>query len=589
MPARSTLVEPLLAPIAGENPSGRWVRDDPVYEQIKEARREEVDADQGKWQRARKVADPALLLKLAGDVIATQSKDLQLTSWWTEALLKRDGLIGLRDGVAVMRGLLERFWPTLYPALEDGDASMRAGPLDFIALKLIDAMRMAPVNSAGHTFRQYEVAELAGSVEEARDDARRAAREALDEKKEPLLETVLLAIDTTPLAWYQALLTAINETIADVQALDAAGNDWFGEDAPSYRRLLDMLEQQQHVTTLLLTRRSGGEPAASMDTSVVSSAASAASGDTGARPTMAPQPTGDADAASRVVVSARFMRRARPSDPVPYALLRALRWGALRPATPGDAVPEPSLLEAPATAERARLKSLMLDQQYEAALDAAEELLGATTGGAWLDAQRFAVQAAAALGGDFASVHHVMLTALRQLLITYPGLPQATLLDDSSVANSDTQAWLEREGLLRAVTTSQSAPLEGTPQATRRPMLERARAEAAGGRLDKGVALLMADLARERSDRARFLRRIELVTILLDGSRADIAMPIVEEMLEQLDAHKLDTWEDGAVVAQALVLACRAIDATDGDARQRSALYLRVCRLDPIAALTISG
>ena len=589
MPARSTLVEPLLAPIIGENPSGRWVRDDPVYERIKEARREEDDVDQGAWQRTRKVADPALVLQLAGHVIATQSKDLQLTSWWTEALLKRDGLVGLRDGVAVMRGLLETFWPTLYPVLEDGDASMRAGPLDFVALKLVDTLRLAPMNATGHTFRQYEVAQLAGSAEDARDDVRRTAREALDARKEPQLEAVLQAVDATPSAWYRAVLTAIDDTIADVQALDAAGDAWFGEDAPSFRRLLDMLEQQQRVTASLLTRRTAGDPVASTDASVVSSADGADSGDTGARATMAPQPTGDADAASRVVASARFMRRSRPSDPVPYALLRALRWNALRPASDGEPVPDPSLLQAPATAERTRLKSLMLERQYEAVLDAAEEVLGATSGGAWLDAQRFAVEAAAALGADYASVHHAMVSALRQLLATFPGLARATLLDDSPVANGDTLSWLEREGLLRAAASSERAPLEGTPQALRRPMLERARAEAAGGRLDRGVALLMADLARERSDRARFLRRIELVTILLDGSRADIAMPIVEEMLEQVDVHKLDTWEDGAVVAQALVLACRALDATDGDAQQRNGLYLRVCRLDPIAALSIGG
>ena len=57
MPARTELLEPLLAPIAGDNPSGRWMRDDPVYEKIKEARREDDDADQGEWKKALKVAD----------------------------------------------------------------------------------------------------------------------------------------------------------------------------------------------------------------------------------------------------------------------------------------------------------------------------------------------------------------------------------------------------------------------------------------------------------------------------------------------------------------------------------------------------
>jgi len=38
-----------------------------------------------------------------------------------------------------------------------------------------------------------------------------------------------------------------------------------------------------------------------------------------------------------------------------------------------------------------------------------------------------------------------------------------------------------------------------------------------------------------------------------------------------------------------LVLACRALDATDGDAGRRRELYLRICLLDPIAALALAA
>jgi type VI secretion system protein ImpA len=182
-----------------------------------------------------------------------------------------------------------------------------------------------------------------------------------------------------------------------------------------------------------------------------------------------------------------------------------------------------------------------------------------------------------------------MRTALRQLLTDFPRLPHAMLLDDTPVANAETIAWLDRSGLLQAARGGDVPPLEGMPTVPHRPMLERARAEASGGRLDRGVALLMSDAGRERSERARFLRRLELVTMLVDAGRAEIGMPIVEELLEQLDSHKLEAWEDGGVVAQALVLACRAIDATDGDKRRRGELYLRICRLDPIAALALGA
>ena len=591
MPARDDILAPLLAAIPGDNPSGRPIRDDPVYEKIRDARREDDDADQGAWQRARKVADHAMVVKLTTEVLSTTSKDLQLASWWTESMLKREGVVGLLDGVTLMHRLLLEYWDTVYPELEDGDPSLRAGPLDFVGMKLVESLRAAPCTAGKHGFRQYETALLIGTEEEVRnDDARRLARDAHAAKGEPVIEQVLASVDATPKAWYVDLSRTIADTSAEVYALDAVGNDRFVEEAPSFRRLLDTLESVQRTADALLARRRAQEP--DDDGSGDATGDGDAAGASGIAATLGAIPTSEADAGARVVVAARYLRRVRPTDPVPYALLRALRWQSLSAPDAGRDVPSPALLHAPPTAERARLKGLVLEQRHEDLLDGVEELLGATGGGAWLDAQRWALEAAQSLGDDFVPVVQVMRNALRQLLTTFPGLPHAMLLDETPVANAETLAWLERSGLLRgsgARAGADSSALEGMPFTPHRPMLDRARAEMAGGRLDRGVALLMADVVRERNERARFLRRLELVTVLVDAGRADIAMPIVEQLLEQLERHKLEAWEDGGVVAQALVLACRAIDANSGNASRRRELYLRICLLDPIAALALAA
>lgn len=592
MPARDEVLSPLLAPIPGDNPSGRSVRDDPIYEQIKEARREDDDADQGAWQRARKIADHGMVVKLTADVLSTTSKDLQLASWWTESMLKREGLVGLRDGVALMRGLLENFWDTLYPEIEDGDPSMRAGPLDFIGIKLVETARGAPLSNAKHNFRQYDAAILVDSEEKVRDDEeRREARDAFAAKGEPVIETIWAGVDATPKQWYVELCETIREITADLYALDEFGNEHFVEEAPSYRRLLDALEGVQRSADALLARRRLQEPddAGSGGEDNGDAGAGSASGGL-VTASVGAIPTSEADAGARVVVAARFLRRANPHEPAAYGLMRALRWRALGPADPDSRAPSAARLHAPPTSERARLKGYLLEERHEDLIDGVEELMGSTSGGAWLDAQRWTLDSAQALGDEYAPVVHVMRSTLRQLLAEYPGLPQAMLLDDTPVANAETIAWLERSGLLGGSQRAVERPqLDGMPSAPHRPMLERARAEVSAGRLDRGVALLMADVVRERSERARFLRRLELVTVLVDAKRADIAMPIVEELLEQIESHKLDTWEDGGVVAQAMGLACRAIDATDGNSSRRSELYLRICRLDPIAALALGG
>ena len=56
------LREDILNPIAGDNPSGRNLRSTPIYDKIREARREDEELPQGAWQIERKLADWPLVI-----------------------------------------------------------------------------------------------------------------------------------------------------------------------------------------------------------------------------------------------------------------------------------------------------------------------------------------------------------------------------------------------------------------------------------------------------------------------------------------------------------------------------------------------
>src|SRR4051812_28250574 len=116
------LSDNLTDPIAGDSPSGAHLQFGAIYDQIREARRQDDEGPQGLWERDRKAADHKLVIRLASDVLATKSKDLQIAAWLTEALTWQHGFAGLNEGLDLIRQLLDRFWETLYPELEDGDA-----------------------------------------------------------------------------------------------------------------------------------------------------------------------------------------------------------------------------------------------------------------------------------------------------------------------------------------------------------------------------------------------------------------------------------------------------------------------------------
>src|SRR5690348_3693410 len=85
------LRDEVLVPIPGARPGGVELRYDPLYDKIKEARREEEDIPQGDWQTTRKTADWPQVIKLTKDALVNKSKDLQLAVWLAEATLRREG------------------------------------------------------------------------------------------------------------------------------------------------------------------------------------------------------------------------------------------------------------------------------------------------------------------------------------------------------------------------------------------------------------------------------------------------------------------------------------------------------------------
>ena len=106
--------------------------------------------------------------------------------------------------------------------------------------------------------------------------------------------------------------------------------------------------------------------------------------------------------------------------------------------------------------------------------------------------------------------------------------------------------------------------------------------EVRGGQPQKGIELLMREAEQEKSSRARFLRRSEAAQIMVDGGLEAVALPILKELLEQIEAHKLDDWEAGDAVARPMGLLYRCLEKLGGDAEMKDNLYRQICRLDPV-------
>jgi type VI secretion system protein ImpA len=592
MPFRDDLLEA----IPGENPSGKSLRYAPVYDKIKESRREEDDVPQGDWKHERKTADFAQVIKLAGEALAKESKDLQLAVWLTEAALRTSGIDGLKEGLDLLRGLVERFWDTLYPEIEDGDLELRAAPLEWVGARLEGAIRGAPLTRSGLDWFKYKESRAVGTEAEANESTAKAeARAAAIEEGKITAEEFDKAFDATPKAFYKHLIDSLDGTLASADSLGSLCGEKFGDLAPNFGGLRSTLEELHNTCRILLNKKLETDPdeeaAPGVEETVAEEVVEAPAVEIPAavvrpaapRKAQPAEPADREDAFRRVAAAARFLRREDAYNPAPYLLLRGLRWGELRA---GGASVDAALLEPPSTEVRQKLKRLSLDGQWQEVLEAAETAMESPAGRGWLDLQRYACRACENLGGNYDAILTAVRSELKTLLADYPQLSEMTLMDDTPTANAETQAWL------REIATPAPAEPEAPsfaaylpPEAASPSAYELALDAARSGHVEDAFDILSREIDEQRSGRARFQARLQLAQLCMATGREEIARPILEELTSEIDRHLLEQWEAPDTVAHPLVLLLRCIGKMGGEADEKRKLYARISRLDPKQAL----
>jgi len=596
----------LLNPIEGPNPSGANLRYDPVYDKIKEARREEDQPPPGMTERDRKVADNTLVIKLTTDLLTNKTKDLQIAAWLTEAMLKKQGFSGLRGGLVLCHGLIEKFWDTLYPELEDGDASSRGAPLGFVGSKLEIPLRLVPVvEKAAYNLLTYQQSRDVGYEDQAKSDDAKKKRAAAVKEGKLTPEIFDRAFEETPKKFYAQAEKDLDGCIEILTELKKACDPKFGEEGPAFGRLETALVASRHVIHGFLEKKREKEPDP-VEVVPTAEGAPGAEGEGAAAGAGAvrtgillsldgsSEPPDRIDAIRHVAEAAAFLRRREPQSPASYLMLRGLRWGELRAAID---LADPTRLEAPPTELRRHLKRLLLDKKYEQLLEAAESAMALPCSRAWLDLQRFVVEACQGLGSGYEAIARAIRSELKALIADIPQLLDATLMDETPAANAETRAWLVALGQAPAeqapsgdADLKAAAPANSNGTASRWPAQSTDAYTSAlqflrEGQERKAFEILQQDISRKRSGRERFRRRMQLVEICASTNKGNVAQPILDDLAAAIELHKLDEWEDPGVVAGALATIMKMSTKIQADKAQQQKLFERICRLDPAQAL----
>jgi type VI secretion system ImpA family protein len=289
-------IEKYLLPIFEDNPSGEDLRWEAEYDRIEAART--------LAKRAEGLGSPGLergpygweeVISLGLEMLRERSKDLRIAGFVAEAVARRHGLVGLRDGIRLLHSLQERFWATAHPALEDGDPELREGIYEWLddSEHLPRIVLSVPLTDGTgglrYTFLHYQ---QLGRVEKPLSGKpERADTLTAEGRLQP--GNFYRAVTSSPADFYEELRTQFDECREVVEQFNARilAKEHFGPGGPELRHTREALRDAESLVKTLMTYRkldrvrAGADaepettPAASEDSDTPDRARSGASGE----------------------------------------------------------------------------------------------------------------------------------------------------------------------------------------------------------------------------------------------------------------------------------------------------------------------
>ena len=271
-------LEAILAPLAGEQPTGVDLREDyapnSIYFRLRDARAGARDAERQAETEGGDEGLPVLwrpVATLAITALKANSKDLEVATWLTEALVRIAGLPGLMAGASVIGGLVERYWDGIFPMPDEHGMETRVAAVAGLSGQGADGTLLQPLRKSivfrrpdGTPFSlwQYQAAlELSGIS----DPARRAQR--VDAGVVPF-EDVEKEARLAGAAHWSAQRDSVVEVLAAWKGMESALDAKAGPASPSGNRVREVLELMLDISTRFAPQNvpdaatGGDEPAA---------------------------------------------------------------------------------------------------------------------------------------------------------------------------------------------------------------------------------------------------------------------------------------------------------------------------------------
>jgi type VI secretion system protein VasJ len=527
-----TLAQLGTEPVNADAPTGVSVRYEPEFEQLQEeiAKLESVDAVPVNWNE---------VVDIGSRLLSEKSKDLLVACYVCHGLYDRHGYAGLANGLAILSGMINTYWDTLFP--EQKRQRARVAAMEWLVERL------------GTQVPEHK-------PKPAERDAVAAAKTLLEQLDEVLKEK----LGEQTVAWGE-LYRPLREYHADFER--------------------EAARQQQAKEA----EQKKAESAATASTATPTAEAGSAA------PVQASAPqeiTSEQDinkslrSCQEILKKvANYQREKNLADPDPYRFLRMATWmnAGLPPAQ--NNVTQMRQVSA----ERLEFLKQQVDSGNHVLLINEVESSFANAP-FWLDAHRLTVMALEALG--HVDARQAVIIELAAFLRRFPKLLDYQFMGGEPFADDLTRLWIESDVLAGGETSSAGTPGDAGNSPWQEVSTE-ARQLATKGKFREGVMLFQTGRRQAGSRRERFMWDLQQARFCQEAGHVEVAIPQLEALDGEAEYFHLEEWEPAlSLQIAALLLVCytkaegKAELSADRAARLER-MQSRVSRLDAATALDL--
>lgn len=319
-------IETLLIPISDNSPCGEDLTFASIFDDIKEARRQDDPAlDQGEWKTEVKVADWNKVKNIAIDAFQTKTKDLQVGAWLTESMLQLEGFAGLATGLNLNAELIDKFWDSLFPAVEDEDLDTRISRLNWMETNLPQQIRQISLTSTvDYGWIKWQEAKTVDNLSRKSQEAATAALADGKINGEQWNNAIL----ESDASFYQNLIIDLANSVQAITTLISVVDEKFGNEAPSLMQLKgSILDCQKLILTCAAQK---GLVSADAENSGTLDELHQSADHIAVTPKSAVVGVSTkAEALNALTLVAEYFRKTEPHSPVSYLVQRAISWGGM--------------------------------------------------------------------------------------------------------------------------------------------------------------------------------------------------------------------------------------------------------------------